>query len=590
MRISPEFLAELRYRNRIDEVVSGYVNLKRSGSTLKGLCPFHNEKTPSFTVYPENGSYYCFGCQNGGDVITFIRNAENLDYIEAVKWLADRSGLQMPQEGYDDSAERLRRTIYEINREAARYFHQCLLSEAGRAGLAYLKQRQLHMQTIRHFGLGFAPNSWTGLCDYLKTKGFREADMVLANVAGKGRNGGVYDRFRNKVMFPIIDLRGNVIAFGGRKLPGEDGAKYINTNDTPVYKKSKNLYALNFAKNAKSDALILCEGYMDVIALHQAGFTNAIAALGTSFTEDQAMLISRYAKELILTLDADEAGQRATARAIGILNKTGLQIRVLQVPDGKDPDEFIKSHGAEQFKMLLEGAKNDIEFRLLKIKNSCDMATDAGKLQYLDEGVKMLAGVDDEIAVNLYAGRIAQECGVDKQVLLLRIREHKRKIQGASRRRQLREAVSRPQFNDQVNPQERKFKRAAAAEQTIIAVLMLNAELLQQVKQQLSPEDFVTPFYSRVYDAVVQVLESGRPFDLTALSGQFAPEEMGRIVLLQNKSQVYQNAAAELQDCINVLKSEKAKMTFIQPEQMDDAQWAAAMQDIGKQKKNRGAV
>ena len=308
MRLSDEFLSEIRYRNPIEEVISSYVDLKTSGNTLKGLCPFHNEKTPSFTVYPATASYYCFGCQNGGDVVTFVRQIENLDYVEAVKLLADRAGMSMPESGYDDSGERLRKRMLAINRETARFYHNCLKDKnVGAKGYRYFKERGLADETIVRFGLGYAPDSGFALCNHLKNLGYTESELILANVAGKSRNGRAYDRFRNKVMFPWIDLRGNVIAFGGRKMPDDDSSygKYINTSDTPVYKKSRNMYALNFAKNAKTDTLILCEGYMDAIAMHQAGVTNAVACCGTAFTDEMASLLSRYAKEIIVMLDSD---------------------------------------------------------------------------------------------------------------------------------------------------------------------------------------------------------------------------------------------------------------------------------------------
>ncbi|MBQ2676998.1 MAG: DNA primase [Clostridia bacterium] len=586
IRLSDEFLSEIRYRNRIEDVISSYVNLKRTGNTMKGLCPFHNEKTPSFTVYPENGSYYCFGCQNGGDVITFIRNAENLDYIEAVKYLADRSGMSMPESGYDDSAEKMRKTLLEINRETARFYHSCLIDpKIGKRGLDYFYQRQLTPTTIKKFGLGFAPDGFYNLVNHLKSLGYKENDMILANVAGRGKNGGAYDRFRGKVMFPIIDLRGNVVGFGGRKLPGDEGAKYINTSDTPVYKKTKNMYAMNLAKNSKSESIILCEGYMDVIALHQAGFTNAVAALGTAFTEDQATLISKYAKEVIITMDSDEAGQKASKRAIDIVNKTGLKIRVLQIEGGKDPDEYIKTYGAERFKLLLEGAKNDIEFNLFSAKAKYDTDTDAGRLQYLNDAVEILAGVNNEIAQNIYAGRLSDELSVDKQVLTNRIKALYKKRAGARQKEQLREMTSPTVRRDDINPEAVRHKRAAAAEEIIISILMLNPELCTTAFEQLSEEEFITSFNRRLYKALKTALSTSKAFDITMISSEFSPAEMGRIVLIQNKATVYKDSRRELNDCIAVLKEENNKLQKIDSSNMDNDEFAKAMQKIAKNKK-----
>lgn len=345
MRLSDSFLEQLRANTDIESVISPYVNLRRRGKNLVGLCPFHNEKTPSFTVYPENGSFYCFGCGVGGDVITFVRRMENLDYMEAVKQLADRAGMALPEDGYDDTLAKKRTAVLAANRAAAKFFHSQLFTDRGRHALNYFLDRGLTMETIRHFGLGFAPDDWRALKNHLNEQGFDDILLESANLLRRSdKNGKVsyYDNFRNRVMFPIIDPRGNVIAFGGRVLD-DSKPKYINTSDTLVYKKSNGVFALNFAKNGNDGKLIIAEGYMDVIALHQAGFTNAVACLGTALTKEQANLLSRYADEIILSYDADEAGQKATARALGIFGTTGMEIKVLRLTGGKDPDEIIKN-------------------------------------------------------------------------------------------------------------------------------------------------------------------------------------------------------------------------------------------------------
>ena len=351
---------ELKYRNDIESVLSPYIALKRRGSNLVGLCPFHNEKTPSFTVYPENGSYYCFGCGEGGDIITFTMKMENLDYIDAVRRLAEKAGLKMPEDSRDDKELKLRNDIYEVNSEAGRFFHSVLMSDAGRKGLDYFLERGLTVKTIKHFGLGFAPDDWHALENHLKAKGFSDYIIQAADLTArsekkdsKGRH-MTYDRFRNRIMFPIINIHGKVIGFSGRAMPGNEkqGGKYINTSDTAVYKKSYNMFALNFAKKVCSKQAILVEGNMDVIALHQAGFENAVAALGTSFTEEQARLLARYTKEVVITLDADSAGEKATDRAINILDPVGVEVRILRLPDCKDPDEYIKKYGSARFEKL----------------------------------------------------------------------------------------------------------------------------------------------------------------------------------------------------------------------------------------------
>jgi len=376
------FLSELKNRNPIEEVVGRYVALRRRGRNVIGLCPFHTEKTPSFTLYPENGSFYCFGCGVGGDAIRFVMKAENLEYMEAVRLLAERSGLEMPDNGYDDTQRRTRLKILEINRESARFFNRLLSTPEGKTGLDYIHSRQINDNTVRRFGLGYAPAGWDTLTKHLLAKGFTPSELTAAGVSITGRDGKhVYDRFRNRMVFPLIDLRGNVIAFSCRKIDPEDKmGKYINTNDTPVFKKRSNLFALNFAKNAcvgtvgnssdrvNSGEMILCEGYMDVIALHQAGFSGAVATLGTAVTPEQARVISRYAKTLFVSYDSDDAGRRADEKAIKYMTEVGVDVKILKVTGGaKDPDEYIKKYGPESFRRLMTGASGQIDYRLSEI-------------------------------------------------------------------------------------------------------------------------------------------------------------------------------------------------------------------------------
>ena len=384
-RINDDFLRTLRDRNEISEVISSYVNLRRHGSTMKGLCPFHNEKTPSFTVYLDTQSFYCFGCGAGGDVITFIRRIENLGYLDAVRFLAQRVNLPLPEDGYDDGVSNRRRRILAANREAARFFHECLIGPQGRRCLDYLLDRGYTMSTIRHFGLGYAPDGWRALCDHLHQKGFSLPELVDANLARKSEKNdktNYYDNFRNRAIVPIIDVNGNVVAFGGRVLD-DSKPKYINTADTLVYKKGTGVFGLNFAKNSGERRLILTEGYMDTIALHQAGFTNSIACLGTALPDEQVNLVSRYADEVLLSYDSDEAGQKAVQRAITAFSRVGVKVRVLQLSGGKDPDEILRTYGPERFRSLIDGASNDIEFKLLKAREGLDLASDDGKLKYL---------------------------------------------------------------------------------------------------------------------------------------------------------------------------------------------------------------
>ena len=431
MAISDEFLAELRARTDIESVISPYVNLSKRGRLVKGLCPFHNEKTPSFTIYTDSQSFFCFGCGAGGDAITFVRRIENLDYVEAVKVLAERAGMKMPEDGYDDSIAKHRQRILAANREAAKFFHSTMMSPQGKIGLDYFLGRGLTMQTIRHFGLGYAPDSWDALLKHMRSKGFTNQELFDANLvrmSTKGERTHYYDNFKNRAMVPIIDLRGNVIAFGGRVLD-DSKPKYINTSDTMVYKKSNGVFALNFAKNGNPSQMIVAEGYMDVIALHQAGFTNAIACLGTALTQEQARLVARYADEVVLSYDSDEAGQKATKRAIEIFSKTGVKIRVLKLTGGKDPDEIIKKFGKEKFRSLIDGAANDIEYSILRERDKYDLDSIDGKTKFLTAIAATLASANP-IEQDAYAAKLASEMQISKDAIMLEIkRAYKRKAE-----------------------------------------------------------------------------------------------------------------------------------------------------------------
>ena len=415
MAINDAFLQELRFKTDIEDVISTYVSLRKRGSTSIGLCPFHNEKTPSFTVYNETQSFYCFGCGAGGDAVTFIKNIENLDYMDAVKLLAQRAGMQMPDDKtYDDSLSKKRRRILEINRETAKFYYSYLISPEGKAGLDYFLNRGLTPATIKKFGLGFAPNEWDSLLKHLKGLGYKPSEMVDAGVVKIGRNNNYYDTFKNRVMTPIIDVRGNVIAFGGRVLD-DSKPKYINTSDTLVYKKTNELFAMNLAKDNCNDNIILCEGYMDVIAMHQAGFTNAVAGCGTALTGEQVKLISRYTKEVILAYDADEAGQKALNKAVNLFKQTDVKVKIPALVGGKDPDEIIKKYGRDKFKGMLDGASNEIEFKLLEIRKKYNINATQGKIDFLNDAIKILADVSP-IEQDLYLTRLADELGVEKTV------------------------------------------------------------------------------------------------------------------------------------------------------------------------------
>lgn len=580
--IPEDIINEIKYRNDIETAVSQYVNLKRRGKNLVGLCPFHSEKTPSFTVYPENGSFYCFGCGVGGDVFTFTGLIENLDYMESIKLLAEHSGISLPQDGYDDSMQRLKKKIYDINRDTARFFHSFLMSPGGKWALDYLTGRGLTVKTIKHFGLGAAPDSWDALIHHLKEKGYTESDMLAANVIGKSNRGGFYDRFRKRVMFPIINIRGNIVAFSGRAMPGEDkqGGKYVNTSDTPVYKKSENLFGINFAKSVCSERVILVEGNMDVISLHQAGFENTVAPLGTAFTTEQANLLSRYTKEIVLMLDADAAGQKAVRRASELLENTGLSVRVVVIPDGKDPDEYIKKNGKERFAALLEGAVSDMEYKLLTAAKDIDLNSEDGRLKYLAAAAEIIAATDDIMTRDIYIGRLSEKYGVSRTALNARIDELRKRNSRQKQKKEISDII-RPKFTkDDINPERRKSVKGTAAEETLIAVLLKNPDFYKIALDKLPPEKMLTSLNRRIYETIISVLEHGGSLDISAFAEKLLPAEIGYLVSLQNSEKAGKNPEIVLKDCIGVILEEDMLLESAEKAESSVEEWAAGLQNL----------
>lgn len=556
MALSDSFLQELKMKTDIEDVISTYVTLKRRGATLVGLCPFHNEKTPSFTVYPATQSFYCFGCGAGGDAITFLKKVENLDYLDAVKTLAQRAGLQMPQEGFDDSLSKRRRRILEMNREAARFYHSVLLSPEGKVGYDYYIGRALSAATINHFGLGFAPNQWDALLKHMRAKGYQPAELVDAGLARKGQK-GYYDNFRNRVMTPIIDVRGNVIAFGGRVLD-DSKPKYINTGDTLVYKKTNELFALNFAKDSKEDALILCEGYMDVIAMHQAGFTNAVAGCGTALTTEQVRLISRYAKEVILTYDADEAGQKALQKAMTLFDQTDVKVRIPALVGGKDPDEIIRTYGRDKFKGMLEGASNETEFRLLALRRQYNLATTQGKIDFIGGALQILATLPP-VEQDLYVSRLSEELGVERQNMKVQLQDL---VARQGNRREKRE------FNRIVQENMRKTARETMAtdaslrklraEDRLISLLLRYPDCSRLCKD-FDPQWLTPGFAQRVFTLILQRLENGDGTELMDLRDRLTDDEMGRLSGIIARGGESADAKQEFSDCLQTIRAEQQK-------------------------------
>lgn len=560
MALPDEFLQRLRDNNSIESVMSGYVSLKRAGRYQKCNCPFHSEKTPSCFVYPDTNSFYCFGCGAGGDVITFVMKIENLDYFEAVKLLAQRSGMSLPEDNFDDTIAKQKARIYEINKKAARFFHNQLKTEAGKPGLQYLLERGVSVDMIRKYGLGFAANSWSNLRTHLLGEGFSAEEINAANLISFSKEKKTsFDVFRNRVMFPIIDLRGNVIAFGGRALDTTaDPRKYLNSSDTPVFKKSKNLFSLNYAKNVaiKEKKLILCEGYMDVIAVHQAGFENAVATLGTAITPEQARLMSQYCNEVIICYDSDQAGQKASQKAINLLSEVGITTKVIKMEGAKDPDEYIKKFGAGRFKQLLEKSEGAIDFELNKCKKDLDLNTEVDKVTYLKRTFEVLSEIESQLEREVYISKIADNQKVSKSVIqaevdnLIRIKKR-----SSEKKEWSRIASGNNQRKDDVNPEALKFPKQAKAEQGIIAFLFNHPDKLSDISSRLSPDDFVTDFNKRVFNILSHKIKSGADYSISSFNAEFSPDQMGKISEILATNRNMELEFETIIDYISVLKN-----------------------------------
>ena len=587
--LSDQFLQELKYRSDIEQVVGSYVNLRRRGRTLLGLCPFHSEKSPSFTVYPENQSFYCFGCGAGGDVISFIRRIENLDYMEAVRLLAQRAGMQVPEEAGDDRSSRLRKRILELNRDAARYFHRSLMSEAGRPGRAYLIGRGLTKDTIIHFGIGYAAEGWDGLANAMRQQGYTKEELLAAHLVNEGARGGIYDTFRNRAIFPIIDLRGNVIAFGGRNL-GEKGPKYLNSSDTPVFKKSRNLFALNFAKSSPRKELILCEGYMDVVSMHQAGFTNAVATLGTALTEEQCRLIAQYTGEVLLSYDSDGPGQAATQRATGLLEAAGVKIKVLSIPDAKDPDEFIKKFGAERFGQLIEGSSSATDFAINKLRKENDVTTAEGKVSFLKQFAVLMAGLPSPIEREVYLSKICRELEVDKAAVAGQIEREQKKRSYRDRKKEERELISPPVKNAADREDEllwRQHPREMKAAERLLRYLLRNPDQAESLRDKL-PENYLLSEGDRtLYRALLQRGLAGQELSITALGEALPPQTVDRVAKWQLPGEPAVSDR-EAEDCLRCLQSYAAQMSREELGQLSGEALKQYIAALNREKNRRG--
>ena len=569
MMISREIIEEIRSRNDIVELIGSYVNLKRAGANFNGLCPYHSEKSPSFTVFPGTQSFYCFGCGAGGDAITFAMRSENLDYPSAVEFLAKRAGITIT---LDDKAENGigKKRILEMNLAAAKYFRACLFDpKLGKTGMEYLSEkRRLSQSVIKHFGLGYAPDGFGGLTDHMHKLGFTDEELIVGFLCGKSqKTGRAYDYFRNRVIFPIIN-----IAFGGRVMD-DSKPKYLNSSDTPGFKKSRNLFALNFAKNHCSERLILCEGYMDVIALHAAGFENAVATLGTALTQEQARLMAKHTKQVIISYDSDEAGQAATRKAVRMLSDVGLDVRILRMEGAKDPDEYIKKYGADSFRRLLDSSRTGFEFKMETTLKRFNLDVPSDKIKASAELCEYISEVWSEVERDVYISATAKRLSLPAEGIkndVERIRRKKIKIYNEKTVKEAR--LGAMGVGDKINVDGIKNVKAKSAEEAIIGLLLIYDEYRDGVvsgKIELAENDFFSDFHRRVFERVIEMQKVDR-YDFSLLGEFFSPDEIGRLQgLMQKRRALTENGKAVFLGCVEALKKEKGLAASSETDSID---------------------
>ena len=581
MAFPAAFIDELIVRNPIEDVVSQYVELKRKGGRLFGLCPFHGEKTASFSVSPDAQLYYCFGCHKGGGVINFIMDIEGLSYPDAVRFLANRAGLEVPEDEAYRSQYKLQERLWALCRDAARYYRRQLFSPEGKQAVEYIVGRGLSRQTVTNFGLGFAPPGWSGLLDAMKEMGYSVDELMAAGLALRSqKSGGAYDRFRNRLMFPIIDIRGNVIGFGGRVMD-DSTPKYLNSPESTIFNKRKNLFAMNVAKKSKLGYIILTEGYMDAIALHQYGFDSAVASLGTALTEEHANLLSKYTEQIVLTYDSDEAGQNATRRAVPILEKAGLKVKILRMEGAKDPDEFLKKFGADRFRLLLERSENHAEYQLQTLERRYDLSLDEQRVAFLSEAAQMIAGLPSAIEREVYGARAAQSAGITPEAMKIEVNKAYRRRLSREKKAREREAMA-PAAHAQ--PESRSIRysnlRSAMAEEGLLRMILREPALLDQAGD-LSPEDFSSPLLGRTFEALRGRGREGLQVSLAALSESFTAEELAHLTQMSQKKNELVSEDA-FRDYLGIILDESARSGVRTDQDL------LALRDRLKQKKGYG--
>ena len=568
MAIPEQFIDELVARSDIADVVSSYVHLTQKGGNLWGLCPFHNEKTPSFAVSPDKQIYHCFGCGKGGGVISFIMEMENLSYPDAIRLLAQRAGMEVPDTGTDEAGRKKRARILEANKQAARFYYEYLNSPGGKRVQDYIAQRQISRRYAVRFGLGAAPDSWDELTKALTARGFSKMELIDAGLAVAGKNGGVYDKFRSRLMLPVIDVRGDVVGFTSRILPGEEGAKYLNTPETMVFRKGRLIYALNLAKTTKRPNLVLVEGNIDVITLHQAGFDNVVATMGTALTEEHARVLARYTKELVLCYDNDAAGKKSTQRVLDILKNADLTVRVLQLPnaydsEGKpikqDPDDFVKKFGPAAFEKCLNGSAGQNDYRLGDLMSRHDLSSEEGRLAYLKEAVATVAALQSPIEREIYGNKAAAAAGISGQAFAQEVERYRKNRVWQAKTRQERRDLT-PTIR--VQPRERELRyadvRSARAEEGVLRLLLLEPSLFPAV-ERLEPEQFSAPVLAKIYGLLRQRHREGRSVQLAALTGELTAEEMSCLVEIMDQPQVLSNSEQALKDYIEIIETQALK-------------------------------
>ncbi len=561
MPLPQDFIDRLKAANPIEEVMGSYITLKRTGRDYICLCPFHNEKTPSCHIHPDKEFFHCFGCGAGGDVITFVMKYHNLDYWEAVKMLAERGNIPLPEtSGFAQHSSVDKKRFYEMNKDAAKFFYSQLKTDAGKACIDYLvRKRKLSFETIKKYGMGFAPNSWSALKTHMLSLGYTEQELIDASLISRSqKTGNTFDFFVNRAMFPFIDLTGHIVGFGGRALSPDDKRKYLNSKDTAVYNKERFLFSLNFAKNAavKQRQIILCEGNLDVISLNQAGFENAVASCGTALTERQARMLVNYADHIMICYDSDEAGQKATSKAIKLLESTGLKTTIVRMNGAKDPDEYLNKFGAVRFKNLLKQTQGAVEYELNKRREGIDTSTDLGKIDYLKRSYDVIASLSSPVERDIYSSKLAAELNVSKEAIRQEVDARRRKARRQAESAQWRKEVTfTDKKRDAVNPEAFDHPREDKAEQGIIYYLWANPDRYNDIRERITPQEFVTDFNRRVFESLCAKIQAMQDYSLSSFNEEFSPDEVGRIVGMIEKYKQLSVDENVCRDYIEVIRS-----------------------------------